>query len=544
MCVNNFFAASFMLVFAFAACAAGCSAEEKPDAKQPTKPRPAITISKETTFITEPLDADGYPDYVAAMNRHCSRGVTPENNAAVLFWKAVGPAEIEPERREKYFEMLGIAPLPEKGDYFRTSDEQVELHKSPEKSDDEDTEEYHPDLLYKQIYVVTRRPWSREEFPVWAEWLKVNQRPMALLTEASKRPRRYDPWFFNKDETMIDVPMQIMQYRDVVRAFAARAMLRTHQGKTDEAWEDYLTCHRLARLLGQGPTMIESLVAMTLNSRAQTGETALIEHAKLPAERIAAMQRELDSLPPLFDAVEVLNVGERLFFLSCVLPAVRKTPAERNAYLKKLNAGLLSDSEAFKPILDAMGDTEIDWDVALRVGNSWYDRLVEAFRKPLCADRRRAIAEIDKDIQLLEKSVADVESLKKVPPSDLRKIGSERVAQAEVVLFIPAVSIFNNAVDRMAMNSDLTRLAFALAGYHADSGSYPAKLADLTPKYIGAIPKDIFNDDADLHYARDGDGYLLYSVGLNGRDDGGKGPGESREDLTCDDIVVRVPRRD
>ena len=45
-----------------------------------------VTISKETTYITEPLRADGYPDYVAALNQRFSQGVTPENNAAVLFW--------------------------------------------------------------------------------------------------------------------------------------------------------------------------------------------------------------------------------------------------------------------------------------------------------------------------------------------------------------------------------------------------------------------------------------------------------------------------
>ena len=37
-----------------------------------------MTISKETTYITEPLRADGYPDYIAALNQRCSRGVTPE----------------------------------------------------------------------------------------------------------------------------------------------------------------------------------------------------------------------------------------------------------------------------------------------------------------------------------------------------------------------------------------------------------------------------------------------------------------------------------
>ncbi|MCD4728573.1 MAG: hypothetical protein K8R46_12980 [Pirellulales bacterium] len=537
MCVNNFFATSFMLVFAFTACTTEPSAEEKP-----AKSRPAITISKETTFITEPLDADGYPDYVAAMNRHCSRGVTPENNAAVLFWKAVGPAEIEPERREKYFEMLGIAPLPEKGDYFRPSHKQVELHKSAKKNTDTEPKGYYIDPLYEQLDDVVRRPWSSEEFPVWAEWLKINERPMALLTEASKRPRRYDPCFLHKGGIVIDVPMQSMQYRDVVRAFAARAMLRTHEGKAAEAWEDLLTCHRLARLVGQGPAMIESLVAITVNRMAEKGDRALIEHAKLPASRTAAMQRELDSLPPLLDFAEVLDVGERICFLSYVLPIVRMTPAKRNERLIELE-GLYTKSR-LKPILDIMGDTGIDWDMVLRTSNSWYDRLVDAFRKPLRADRRKAIDEIDKDIKVLEKMVADVKSQEKIPPGDLRKVGSERVGQVYAVFFIPALLCSNNIIDQSAMDSDLTRLAFTLARYHADRGSYPAKLAELTPKYIGAIPKDIFNNDADLHYAREGDGYLLYSVGLNGRDDGGKGPGEGTTEENCDDIVVRVPSKD
>ena len=60
------------------------------------KPRGEITISKETTYITEPLRKDGYVDYVAALNERFRAGVTPENNAAVPFWKAMGPGEIFP----------------------------------------------------------------------------------------------------------------------------------------------------------------------------------------------------------------------------------------------------------------------------------------------------------------------------------------------------------------------------------------------------------------------------------------------------------------
>ena len=92
------------------------------------------------------------------------------------------------------------------------------------------------------------------------------------------------------------------------------------------------------------------------------------------------------------------------------------------------------------------------------------------------------------------------------------------------------------------MQFELTSLAFALAQYRADHNSYPQKLADLVPKYAAEIPKDLFND-SDLHYAREDDGYLLYSVGVNGRDDGGKGYEERTGGEDWDDLAVRVPAK-
>ena len=41
------------------------------------------------------------------------------------------------------------------------------------------------------------------------------------------------------------------------------------------------------------------------------------------------------------------------------------------------------------------------------------------------------------------------------------------------------------------------------------------------PKYVAVVPKDIFSGGA-LHYKPQADGYLLYSVGPNGIDDGGR----------------------
>lgn len=79
-----------------------------------------FTISPATTYITEPLRPDGLPDYAAALDALAKEGVTPENNAAVLYWQAFGPALIPPARRDEYFGKLGI-PVPSAvGDYFLT----------------------------------------------------------------------------------------------------------------------------------------------------------------------------------------------------------------------------------------------------------------------------------------------------------------------------------------------------------------------------------------------------------------------------------------
>jgi hypothetical protein len=110
---------------------------------------------------------------------------------------------------------------------------------------------------------------------------------------------------------------------------------------------------------------------------------------------------------------------------------------------------------------------------------------------------------------------------------------------------LPALSACAKAENRASTQFELTKLAFALAAYRADHGAYPAKLADLVPKCVAEVPKDIFND-GELHYRQEGGGYLLYSVGVNGKDDGGKGFEDATSKDTAggkdwDDLVVRIP---
>jgi hypothetical protein len=63
--------------------------------------------------------------------------------------------------------------------------------------------------------------------------------------------------------------------------------------------------------------------------------------------------------------------------------------------------------------------------------------------------------------------------------------------------------------------------ALALQAWHAEHGGYPDNLDALVPDYLSKVPTDPFIDQP-LHYRRDGQGYLLYSVGPDREDDGGR----------------------
>jgi hypothetical protein len=62
---------------------------------------------------------------------------------------------------------------------------------------------------------------------------------------------------------------------------------------------------------------------------------------------------------------------------------------------------------------------------------------------------------------------------------------------------------------------------------------YPVTLASLVPQFLAQVPRDLIGGQP-LHYRRSDDGkFLLYSVGWNEKDDGGKAGSE--DDWVWDD---------
>ena len=56
------------------------------------RPAPQLELSPSTTWITEPLAADGLPDYFQAVMDMGPRGIPPEINAAAAVWELIPSA--------------------------------------------------------------------------------------------------------------------------------------------------------------------------------------------------------------------------------------------------------------------------------------------------------------------------------------------------------------------------------------------------------------------------------------------------------------------
>ena len=58
---------------------------------------------------------------------------------------------------------------------------------------------------------------------------------------------------------------------------------------TTQAWEDLQSCHRLGRMIARGPTLIDYLVGITINSIAAGGDLVFLDHLDMAsADRLAS----------------------------------------------------------------------------------------------------------------------------------------------------------------------------------------------------------------------------------------------------------------
>jgi len=493
------------------------------------KPAPKLPLGKETTYVTGPLDKEGYIDYETALNDRLGKGITSDKNANVLLWKVLGPA---PEGGKgmppEFFKRLGIKEPPRDASNFLGLNAYLKDHSKLEQGAF--------NAIFDQQGRASQRPWSARDYPHIAGWLRANEKQLALVVEATQRPDYFNPlvsWKTDKEPgSLIGALLPgVQKCRELAVALTDRAMLRVSEGKFEEAWQDLLACHRLGRLVARGGTLIEGLVGIAIDSIASNADLAYLERVKLTPRQFQTHLKDLQDLPPMPAMADKIDLTERFMYL------------ETLQLIRRLGPGILeglAGGPSKKPNAEELKAMEkIDWEPALRNGNRWYDRLAAALRHKDRASREKELDKIDADLKALKMQATAPANLAKLilgktPPD---KLAGKMIGDVLIGLMLPAFRKVQSSHDRSEQIQRNLLVAVALAGYHHDHERYPAKLDDLVPKYLPTIPGDLFSGKA-LVYRPTDKGYLVYSVGVNGKDEEGRW---SDDEPPGDDLRVRMP---
>ena len=91
--------------------------------------------------------------------------------------------------------------------------------------------------------------------------------------------------------------------------------------------------------------------------------------------------------------------------------------------------------------------------------------------------------------------------------------------------------------------ANLRTCAVGAESYFVDNKTYPDNLAQLTTPiaYLTAIPKDVFTEGSFVQYKKVGDkSYLIWSIGADGKDDGGQVAYDTTKELESAGDMIRT----
>ena len=510
-------------------------------------PEPALEIGRETTVISEPLNADGTPNYVAAIDSIMVDGITAENNSCPLLLQVCG---LNYEMPEELLQRIGLTQA-DLGDgkgmlipwrkwladtVERPADKEYD---GPGTVSSLPQEPYTDSDWYQMSLGAAIQLLERgQRHPQLESWVKANLSSLELLYEASLREKCYVPMLTLSDPPLfaeMNVACNLSNLFESLELLQARALLHLHNN-TDlsAAWQDVLTMHRVARShANPGYGLMSQLIAESLSVSTSDVAIQLATGAQLPAEEARRLLSQLIELEDVSAADRIIQVFQfdRYSMLDCIIAS------HRERYLVAPDSyGLAVRSEHKLPPFNV--------NYVLRKANALHDRVQTIMAISGYQRRHEESQYFDNEMQhyyVNQRDKAKLGPFYRAGGAFTRDLLSGLVGMPMIVLSATQLEGAVRSSMRARVNHDLSIVALALSIHKAEQGQYPEKLEQLVPRILPRLPLDGFADKPLVYRSTDA-GYLLYSVGQNLTDDGGvTAETASLCDAPKDDMVVSVP---
>jgi len=335
------------------------------------------------------------------------------------------------------------------------------------------------------------KPWA--QFGAAEELLAKYSRSLELMHQAADQggAARYQLDLLSLDSKWLD---QVQSLRGGARLLTLEANVRAHRGDLHGAADSILAMNRLARSLEREPLMMPQLMRGAIAGQAREQLRRLLGSVEVADDDLDRLQQDLRAS----DAKEALRrgmFGERVAGIQ-QFEGTGFGGAGASLFFKVTQRG------SFLEFLQY-------WGTMIRATDEPWPQALEAFK--VAGQQAQARAQ--------------------------GGASPARVGRVLTGLLVPAVEAFTTATARDAAMNGATDAAIACERYRRRHGKLPQSLEELVPEFVPRVPVDPFDGEPLRYVATDG-GYVVYSVGPDGTDHGGRGD-ESGEP----DLVYRVQRR-
>jgi hypothetical protein len=347
---------------------------------------------------------------------------------------------------------------------------------------------------------------TKEELASLKQWLSNNTNTIELFKQASEKP--YCWWKMQaKDNFMMAIPLpELANVRKIAKMTVWQAKLKVYNGHIEEACDDLLACYRAGKHFKGPRTLIEQLVGTAIQAMAVQNMRTILHNQKVDSQLLKSFQARFEDL--IDKDTYVMNYKVEKF---CILDFIQRCYTDNGRGSGHLIPGQL---QKFMNVDEVVGSAKFGAGEILAISVT-------------SANRRKMSQEFEKIYSTAQEWATKT-------PWQLHKENVDfgmgfdkwsclkKIRYSFVRLLTPVTARANEIAYRIKADTYATLTIIALFRYEQDKGSYPSALDDLLQTgYLKQLPMDPWSDKP-LVYKTTADGFMLYSVGSDFKDDGGQ----------------------
>jgi len=319
----------------------------------------------------------------------------------------------------------------------------------------------------------------------------------------------------SENPMLVNILLPELRYlRSFARDLAVDSYVAAEQGDGQRAASDLETMLALAAHARQPATLIGQLVQFAIETLAQQQlSTLMTEYPDLfSPEQLASLQRAFLAMGQQPPEEGITHIGidlsfERLLFYD-MLQRCYTDDGHGDGHLTL--KGMKTIADVSGPNADdnsAVRDFVATFAVASRrQTRDKYDAIMNAFKVAAAKrpwDRTPGELSLNRQVAKLKQSFLG------------------ELKYPLITLLVPALNRSVAQADLTDARRDAAITLLAIARFQAETGELPARLEDLVPAYLPALPRDPV-DGQPLRFAHTDSGFTLYSIGFDQDDDGGR----------------------